>query len=359
MPRFRPPAHPRRRECSIRAPDPIYKDMSGQASSRPSGRPQASGPRCLVVMYHYVRRLGPMFNEGIVALSPGDLKAQLDALCAALEPVDWPTLWAWTQERARIPDRSFLLTFDDGLLDHADAVAPILERRSLRGVFFVVGETLTARRMLSAHAIHLLLANLGFERLEYELIRCLSNFDSDRDWHADLDSDAACATYPYEVPQGARLKYFLNMVLSPEIRRAAIDTLFELFVGSSARWSQSTYLNWDQLKQMQDKGHTIGAHGHTHEPLGRLTPHQQQHDISTVAALLNEGLGRDIRPFSYPFGSFTGETEAICRQSGFAHAFTTERAWITAQCETMCLPRVDTIYVNDELERENAACVNT
>jgi peptidoglycan/xylan/chitin deacetylase (PgdA/CDA1 family) len=318
-----------------------------------------NGPRCLAVMYHYIRHLGPMLNEGIVALSPSDLEAQFDALCAALEPLDWPTLWAWTKGRARIPDRSFLLTFDDGLVDHAATVAPILEKRGLRGVFFVVGEMLTGRRMLSAHAIHLLLANLGSERLEYELIRCLSNFDSDRDWGADLDSDAACTTYPYEVPQVARLKYFLNMVLPPELRRAVINTLFELFVGSSARWSQSTYLNWDQLKEMQDKGHTIGAHGHAHEPLGRLTPQQQRHDISSAAALLNEGLGRDIRPFSYPFGSFTDETEAICREAGFAHAFTTERTWITAQCGTMRLPRIDTIYVKDELEKEDATCVET
>jgi peptidoglycan/xylan/chitin deacetylase (PgdA/CDA1 family) len=333
--------------------------MNDQAPTTADAARDHDQPKCLAVMYHYVHFVRPLLADDIVTLGPRDFETQLDALCARLEPIDWPTLWAWSQGRGRIPRRCFLLTFDDGLADHAEVVVPILERRGLRGVFFVAGEVLTRQRTLSAHAVHLLIANLGCERFEHELIRWLTKFDGEKDWMGKVDAAAAAAMYHYESPDRARLKYLLTMVLPTELRRTVIEALFEVFVGSGARWSQHWYLGWDELADMQSKGHTIGGHGYAHEPLARLTPGRQERDINSVASVLNEGIGHDLRPFSYPYGSFDQRTCKICREAGFVQAFTTERALITAQHDPMQLPRVDTIYVDDQLKERDVTCTQT
>lgn len=312
--------------------------------------------RCLAVMYHYVRDVGPSATEGIVALSPRALEDQLDALCAVAEPIDWPMLRAWTQGERNLPACCFLLTFDDGLADHAEIVAPILDARGLRGTFFVAGETLTNPRMLPAHAVHLLVANLGYDHFARELHEMLHTLDPQRDWTDDADESDALRTYHYEPPDRARLKYQLNMVLPAELRNAAIDALFERFVGSTAEWSRRWYLQWDQLRAMQEKGHTIGGHGHSHEPLGRMSPDDQRRDIESVAAVLEGGLGRGVRPFCLPFGSHNEATSKFCRAAGFAHAFTTERNWIDATTDLTLLPRIDTIHVRQEIERVAQLC---
>lgn len=326
------------------------------------GQARDDDPRCLVVMYHYVHDDNPLprprptgQTEGIRALSCATFQAQVDQLCRVLEPIDWPTLYAWFQGRGSIPRRCFLLTFDDGLADHAHQVLPILQKDGLRGVFFVPGSVLATHYLLPAHAVHLLLSTLGDETLERELLRYLARQETGIDWMTSMDTVSAEAMYHYESPERARLKYLLTVMLPPALRNAAVDALFEKHVGSSARWAKHWYLGWDEMIQMQSQGHTLGGHGQSHEPYTRFTPAGRRDDLRQVASLLRHGLGPDIRPFSYPYGLFDKDTCTACRESGFAHAFTTQRGWVTKESQVMQLPRVDTMDV-DQVLNEEFAC---
>jgi len=344
--------------------------MNTHAPTEPARIAEAmdgAAPRCMVVMYHYVhdrdalaRPGAPGIHGGLRGLTVTDFCSQLDRLCATMEPIDWPTLYAWMDGRAEIPQRSFLLTFDDGLADHAETVLPILEDRGLRGVFFVPGAVLTTHRMLPAHAIHLLLSVLGESAFENEL----RSYFSDRgavQWCHWLDQrppeedEAAETMYHYETPSLARLKYLLTMKLPLDLRAAAVEELFESHVGLSSRWARHWYLGWDDLVKMQSLGHTIGGHGHGHEPHSRLTPDEARQDVLQVANVLREGLGPDVRPFSYPYGSHGNHTVAACREAGFVHGFTTQARWLERHADPGCLPRFDTIDVN-ALLREKLAC---
>jgi len=318
-------------------------------------------------MYHYVhdrdalaRPGGPGIHGGLRGLTAVEFRTQLDRLLAAMEPIDWPTLYAWMDGRTEIPARSFLLTFDDGLVDHAETVLPILEDRGLRGVFFVPGSVLATHRMLPAHAIHLLLSVLGEEALERELRLYLSDRRVERwchwlDQRPPGDDVAAEAMYHYESPALARLKYLLTMKLPLDLRAAAVEELFEQHVGSSTRWSRHWYLGWDDLVKIQSLGHTIGGHGHSHEPYDRLRNDEIRHDLLQSAAVLREGLGPEVRPFSYPYGCYNNQAVAACREAGFVHGFTTHRAWVEPHADPLRLPRFDAIDVNAVL-REKQAC---
>ena len=101
-----------------------------------------AAPSVLTIMYHYVRDRAGTADAGIRGLDTERFCRQLDLLCSQLDPVTWPMLRAWLRDEAAVPQRCFLLTFDDGLADHADVVAPILEMRGLQGVFFVPGRIL-------------------------------------------------------------------------------------------------------------------------------------------------------------------------------------------------------------------------
>ena len=315
-------------------------------------------PRCLVVMYHYVREENPLTiprrspaDRGIHALTVEAFAAQVDQLCKVMEPIDWPSLFGWMNGGRAIPERSFLLTFDDGLADHAEFVVPLLDRRGIRGLFFVPGVVLHAHHLISAHAIHLLLDRMDDATLERKILEAVrQRDDSNIDWPSKLDDADATTMYHYEPPTRARLKYLLNVVLPIDLRRSAVEAVFEAEVGSPARWAKRWYLGWDDLSAMQSAGHTIGAHGFTHEPYTRMTRPQRIEDLRRVRAILNDGLGPDRRPVSYPFGCHDEDTITEARDAGFAQGFTTERQMVTHGCAQMSLPRVDTIDVNATLQ---------
>ncbi len=313
----------------------------------------AGQPYCLTVMYHYVRDRDPTLFGGVVGLSAAAFAAQLDELSSHFEPIDWPTLYSWRQGRGSIPSRSFLTTFDDGLIDHVEVVLPLLEQRGLRGVFFIPGVVLAEHRLLAAHAIHVLLSNLGEERFARAVYDAWHYHDPSAARQAERQQAAAQSMYPYETPLRAGLKHLMHMVLPIEVRNALLDELFERHVGSARRWARDWYLHWDHVREMDALGHTIGGHGFIHEPYLRMTPAQRRKDARAAAAVLREGLGPDIRPFSFPFGSFDQDASAACLAAGFAHAFTTEPRVIQSDERVDCLPRVDTIHVHTFLE--NAA----
>ncbi len=352
--------------CSLTAENPIKVIVPENATCQ-KGDPRPSqdeaGPSCLVVMYHYVRddndhRASAGANPGIHALTPSAFERQIDQLCARLEPVDWPTLYAWTCGRATIPSKSFLLTFDDGLADHAETVAPILQSRGLRGVFFIPGAVLTEHRMLSAHAVHLLLSTLGVDRLQEEIVRHLSDRGATDTFLSDAERKAAEAMYHYETRPVACLKYLLTIKLPEEVRKCTVDRLFEEHVGSSARWARHWYLGWDDLVRMESAGHTIGGHGFQHEAYRRWDATAIEKDVRRVAAVLREGLGPEKRPFSFPFGSVPPRADEILSKADFVHAFTTEQAWANRQTAQHQIPRFDTIAVDEawsnDSTRDNA-----
>lgn len=314
---------------------------------------KSAAAQCLAVMYHYIRDHDPLLPGSLAALSTGEFETQLDALCADFEPIDWPRLFAWTEGRAPLPSRCFLLTFDDGLADHVDHVLPILQRRGLRGTFFIPGVILTTQRLLSAHAIHLLLAALGDEGFGTEITQALRSQSPGADWWGKVDAAAAQALYHYETPCRAQWKYLLTMVLPIPLREAVIAEVFEKQIGSSARWARQWYVQWDHLKELEALGHTVGGHGYAHESYARLTPDEIRHDVLQIAAVLRQGLGPDMRPFSYPYGGVTDAAALACRQSCFVHAFTTQSRCIDAAFNAYYLPRVDTIHVPTHLCEEN------
>ena len=320
--------------------------------------PRSDDTQILTIMYHYVSDGNPSLSQGVQALSIDDFRAQLDDLCRHMEPTDWPSFYGWMQGRVDLPKRCFLLTFDDGLLSHGRIVLPVLEALGLRGVFFVPTSVLTREHLLLAHAVHLLLSRLGDEGLREVLLAALHAHDASVDWASTMDTDAALELYHYESATRARLKYFLNVTLPIDLRQPMIQSLFEQHVGSQKRWSRDWYLGWEDLVEMQSLGHSIGGHGDSHEPLTCLTPAQGRADIRQTARVLNDGLGPDIRPFSYPFGRYDEVTMASCSEAGFAACFTTEPHWIRSGTDARQLPRVDAMNVTAVLERD-FACIQS
>jgi peptidoglycan/xylan/chitin deacetylase (PgdA/CDA1 family) len=313
-------------------------------------------------MYHYVHDRDPLARpDGQVipnrlrALSIQDFRAQLDLLSTTMEPIDWPTFFAWTAGRSRVPQRCFLLTFDDGLADHTADVVPILEERGLRGTFFVPTSVLTAHRMLPAHQIHLLLSSLGEGPFREHLRAALRKHHAGH-WCRWLEQEGghvhaeAAAMYHYETPGLGELKFLLTMKLPLDLRAKLLDELFEERVGSSARWARHWYLSWDDAARLESLGHTIGGHGHVHEPYSRLSPQEAAGDVRRSSAVLREGLGPDARPFSYPYGDATEAARAALGPAGFVHGFTTTRRRTGRGDDPFRLPRCDTIDVHLMIE---------
>ncbi|MGB0714870.1 MAG: polysaccharide deacetylase family protein [Phycisphaerae bacterium] len=305
--------------------------------------------RCLVVMYHYVRHERTPTGEGIHAITPDQLRSQVQELITDFTPINWPDLVGWLAGRHHFSNDTVLFTFDDGLKDHLRFAAPVLEEFGIQGIFFVPGIVLLEPVMLTAHATHLLIGALGMQAFVQRLKDRMTEFPHLPELQ-EAEKETAVKVYHYEEREAAIIKYLLNFKLEPAASRQLIESLFVEEIGAVADWSRKTYLNWEDLVRLQGRGHTIGGHGFLHDPYTTFDQQQRDSDLRRSSDVLQEGLGPAVRPFSYPFGQVDEETAEVCRRAGFVHGFTTQRDWTSLQSPSMLLPRVDTIHVTPFLK---------
>lgn len=82
------------------------------------------------------------------------------------------------------------------------------------------------------------------------------------------------------------------------------------------------------------------AHSVSHPRLALVSPEICREELVRGRAVLEDGLGHEVRHLAYPFGSFSPETRDIARGAGYVSACTTEEALASPANDLLTLPRV-------------------
>lgn len=85
-----------------------------------------------ILMYHSVSASG-----GATAIAPGVFAMQMRALAESGLPVLSLDDWAEAHRAGRLPERSVVITFDDGFQDFADAAWPVMRALGFRPIVYL------------------------------------------------------------------------------------------------------------------------------------------------------------------------------------------------------------------------------
>jgi hypothetical protein len=244
---------------------------------------------------------------------------------------------------APLPPNAALLTFDDGFIDHYEVVLPILSRRGLSGVFFLVQDaSALVPKVVSVHKTHFLLARLGPDQFAREVIEACAPalatsgqarekvFGADRWEHADERA----------------LKDLLNDELPRAEADRVVTTLFERHLGAEAEFARELYVQDGMIREMAEAGMILGCHTRSHPMLSRLDAAEQDAELRGGVAWIRGLTGQARVPFCYPWGgpgTYTQQTRDILERSGYSLAFNTVRRRVEVGRDARWdLPRVDT-----------------
>lgn len=76
-------------------------------------------------------------------------------------------------------------------------------------------------------------------------------------------------------------------------------------------------VTWDQLREMQAAGVTLGNHTRTHPELIYLDNAQQREEIRSAQERMVRELGRAPEFFCYPYGLYNDDVIAVLQEDGF------------------------------------------
>jgi peptidoglycan/xylan/chitin deacetylase (PgdA/CDA1 family) len=286
----------------------------------------------LAVGYHYVVSERPVAPRAIFPVTTADLAAQLELIGRSFAFVSRDELLAAVTGETALPERTCVVTFDDGLRCQLELALPVLDRLGIPAIFFVAGKPLAEERVLYVHKVHALRERLP----DAELLRLAGA--------ADVSAEVASEHYRYDDPDAARLKYLLNMALPLDEREQVVGTAFADVFPDEGAFARELYMSRDDVARLERARGAIGSHSYGHEPLARLDDDALDRDLEAVAALLGEVTGSRPRTLSYPHGTASTVDVRVARRAhaaGFRAAFTMERALNRTLDEPLLLGRLD------------------
>jgi len=216
-------------------------------------------------MYHHVSP-----NPGLVTITPQNFERQMQALVRA----GYSTLTAdrfagYLRGSGDVPERSVLITFDDGYLDNYVHAFPVLQRLGLHAVIFAV----TGR------------VGDGAARA-----------------HAGSDKRAALPDCPN------------HKLCTQAIAGGRADDVM---------------LRWSEIELMQASGWVqTHSHTHTHVRWDRMYPDRGERlaaleeDLRRSRETLQRRLGGSCEHLCWPWGYFEPEYQAIAKRVGFPNQYT-------------------------------------
>lgn len=298
-----------------------------------------------VVMYHYVRDLPRTAYPRIKGMLLDDFREQVDDLSQQYEMASVESTLDYLAGRY-VPTRDLcLLTFDDGLKEHFAEVTPILADRNIQGVFSVITSCLEDHAVVPVHMNHFLMAGLDFSSYKRAFLERLAERNPSLAVIGDQDAQLVKRTYPWDELDVASFKYFFNFQLDPEVRDSIVKILFTEYIGSEREFSKELYLSWDEARQMQSAGMSIGGHTHEHRPLACLSGDRLKTELETCTRLMHANLQPQAAwPFCYPYGksdSFQPAAVEWLKRLGYACAFTTETGGVAPGAGPFTITRFD------------------
>jgi peptidoglycan/xylan/chitin deacetylase (PgdA/CDA1 family) len=108
-----------------------------------------------------------------------------------------------------------------------------------------------------------------------------------------------------------------------------------------------TMLSWEEIREMQRHGIDFGAHSCTHLDLTRLRPERLEAEVRDSKEIVEQGLGRAITSFAYPYGRYDRRVRDVVRRH-FAAACSDRLGFVKAGSDPYGLERVDTYYLRTE-----------
>ncbi len=264
----------------------------------------------LGVCYHMVSDRALPHLKHYRFLDPTSFGADLDYLAAHFELLTYEELAR--RRRSMLPNRSnaLVLTFDDGFAECATRVAPLLQRRGFRCVFFVITDLIDNRVLFRESAASLCIETIlrmPFDSVE-SVLAGLGRKELLRPGTSDSWS-APTATLPFGLGELAvdpdprllpLLRWLLQITAGEE---PLVQELLTRLGIDARRYLQDVqpYLTSEQLRQLHRDGFTIGAHSCSHRRLQNLPRHEAEREIVESCRIVREITGAAEVPFAFPY----------------------------------------------------------
>jgi hypothetical protein len=241
-----------------------------------------SGQKIILPFYHAIsNRDIPHIKHLYPVKSEIEFKKDLDFFLKYYKPISLDELVNIAEGRKKLTSNSFHLSFDDGLKEVYEVVAPILSSKGIPATFFLNSAFVDNKDMFYRYKASLLLESLFKKKYSPEELRnCLSHFKNGKTSNIkDLILSVNFNNKNVLGILGKELKVDFNLYLNQE----------------------KPYLTSDQIKELMKKGFTPGAHSIDHPEFSTIKFEDQIDQATKSMKFVSDHFKPRHHVFAFPF----------------------------------------------------------
>lgn len=140
-------------------------------------------PQVPVICYHRIEN----GRNDEYTVSPVSFNNQIKALAdSGFHSISPDQLYDYLVYNKSLPEKPFMITFDDSRVEHAEIAAPVLEKYNFRGVFFIMTITYNKKNYMTTDQIAALAKaghTVGLHSWDHTMV---TKYDSIQDWQKQV-----------------------------------------------------------------------------------------------------------------------------------------------------------------------------
>lgn len=309
----------------------MVKNACKQLILRSGGLALASrlrAPEVVILRYHSVLEVPAEFGDSIgsgIIHERVAFEQQMTYLARTCQPLSMDEVLAFLGGRGpRLRRRAVAVTFDDGFADNLSVAAPILERWGVPGAIYI--------------AVDYVAGLPWYCRLRYAFSR------SPKAAFVHPATGAAWAMATAAARREAFLDSSRRCACLPRSQIEAAIVELERELEAAFRPSRAIMLDWDQVRELLRRGHTIGSHSLSHPNLAQVPIAEAKMQMEASRSELRARTCDAIRHFSYPSPilepHWSEATWAASADAGYETAVTCTPRAARADARALALPRL-------------------
>jgi|TARA_B110000467_G_scaffold76370_1_gene69134 peptidoglycan/xylan/chitin deacetylase (PgdA/CDA1 family) len=267
--------------------------------------------KCKIVAYHYVRPIKNSQYPEIKGLELEEFKKQIEYFRKEFNFITAKQMIDCIYENRNIPDRSILLTFDDGLKDNYLHVFPILKKFKIQGLFFPPVKPIIEKIVLDVHKIHFILAMCKNKKQIIDIIfKQINQYKNEYNLQDPSSYYSQLAKKNrFDTDEIIFIKRILQRELPLKLRKIIIQTLFKKFVTTNEKdFSENLYLSIEEIKEMKESDMYFGSHGYSHVWFSYLSEHEKEVEVEESLKFFHKlGINTNNLIMCYPYGDYDKE----------------------------------------------------
>ena len=288
-----------------------------------------------VFMFHRVLPEGEGSYDPELVTSTKLFGAFLDWVCARYRLMSLNELVRQCQQPRKGEPAICAITFDDGWRDNFLHALPLLRQRQLTATIFLPVRFIGTERRFWQERLRVFLKDLDSRN------------------EADSTLKTAMSRFPWCPQLLAREEKFerLRRILltRPSCEAEEFVDFLATVAGPLAALTDRAFLDWAEVRAMQDAGMTFGSHTLCHTLLTRAEPAIVEWEIQESRRELTERLGAPLAGFAYPWGATGNYIRERVKASGYECAVTTKEGMVRGGSDPWLLPRIP---ISDSLLRD-------